>query len=372
MKGSRGSIVQKGANYYAVIAIGPRRKWFKGGKTKKAAQNVLNEKLGEIATDTYKEIPNVKFTVFARQWLKNNEPNLKPSTLELYEIIIEKHLVLYWPECKLDSIRLPMIQDYISARAKQVGAKTIRNEVAVIKSIFKYAIEADYLKTNPSAHVKKPRVEKNQIDLLEPTEIKLLIANATEAYRTAFMTAAYTGLRAGELWGLQWGDVDWNSCQIHIRRSLWKGEFQTPKSKSSIRRVDIPSFLISELKKWKIRCPINEDDLAFPNTDGKASNHYTVFKNHFHPALRRAGLRNVSFHSLRHSNASMRIQYGQNIKYLSTQLGHASIDITMDRYGHLFSDKDFIRGQVELLDASVRKPLETGKKEGSEEIAVNS
>jgi hypothetical protein len=75
MKGSRGSIVQKGPNYYAVIAIGPRRKWFKGGPTKKAAQKVLNEKLGEIATDTYKEIPNVKFAVFARQWLKNNEPN---------------------------------------------------------------------------------------------------------------------------------------------------------------------------------------------------------------------------------------------------------------------------------------------------------
>jgi integrase len=186
------------------------------------------------------------------------------------------------------------------------------------------------------------------------------------------MTAAYTGLRAGELWGLQWGDVDWNSSQIHVRRSLWKGQFQTPKSKPSIRRVDIPSFLISELKKWRIRCPINSNDLVFPNTDGEASNHYTVFKNHLHPALRRAGLRHVSFHRLRHSNASMRIQYGQNIKYLSTQLGHASIDITMDRYGHMFSDKDFIRGQVELLDASVRKPLETGKKEGSEAIAANA
>jgi integrase len=144
------------------------------------------------------------------------------------------------------------------------------------------------------------------------------------------------------------------------------------KSKTSIRQVDIPPFLVSELKKWRIRCPISKDDLVFPNTDGDPSNHYTVFKNHFQPALRRAGLRHVSFHSLRHSNASMRIQYGQNIKYLSTQLGHASIDITMDRYGHLFNDKDFISGQVALLETSVRNPLEKGIEKGDQANVANA
>ena len=368
----KGSIAKKGANYYAVIAIGTRRKWFKGGATKKAAQKVLNEKLGEIEAGTFKEIPKVKFADFARQWLKNNEIHLKPSTSALYGIIIEKHLIAYWPERKLDEIRMPMIQDYISERTKKVGPKTIRNEVAAIKSIFKYAIEAEYLKTNPSAFVKKPKVEKEEIDLLEPHEIQKLLAHTTEAYRVAFMTAAYCGFRAGELWGLQWGDVDWNSGKIHVRRSLWKGQFHTPKSKTSIRQVDMPPFLVSELKKWRIRCPISKDELVFPNTDGEPSNHYTVFKNHFKPALRRAGLRHVTFHSLRHSNASMRIQYGQNIKYLSTQLGHASIDITLDRYGHLFNDKDFISGQVSLFEASVRIPLEMDKKEGGQAIAVNA
>ena len=120
-------------------------------------------------------------------------------------------------------------------------------------------------------------------------------------------------------------------------------------------------MLIQELKKWKLACPINEHDLVFPNPEGKISQHDNVVKRYFNSALRQAGLRQVSFHSLRHSNASMRIQAGQNIKYVQTQMGHASIKITQDIYGHLFNDADFNRQQVELLEhsfKSVRNPLE--------------
>lgn len=84
--------------------------------------------------------------------------------------------------------------------------------------------------------------------------------------------------------------------------------------------------------------------------------HTNVMNRFFYPALRRAGLRQVSFHSIRHSNASIRIQAGQNIKYIQTQLGDASINMTMDVYGHLFNDLDFNRKQVDLLE-SVRKSL---------------
>jgi hypothetical protein len=89
-----------------------------------------------------------------------------------------------------------------------------------------------------------------------------------------------------------------------------------------------------------------------------------------YPALRRAGLRQVSFHSLRHSNASFRIQAGQNIKYIQGQLGHASINMTMDVYGHLFNDLDFNRRQVDLLE-SVRNPLEKPLKTPSQQKSAS-
>jgi len=96
----------------------------------------------------------------------------------------------------------------------------------------------------------------------------------------------------------------------------------------------MPDSLVQELKRWKPACPVSDYDLVFPSPEGKPSIHENVMRRYFYAALRRAGLRQVSFHSLRHTNASIRIQAGQNIKYLSTQLGHSSIKITLDIYGH--------------------------------------
>ncbi|HBR18475.1 MAG TPA: hypothetical protein DD725_12940 [Deltaproteobacteria bacterium] len=118
-------------------------------------------------------------------------------------------------------------------------------------------------------------------------------------------------------------------------------------------------------------------DLVFPSPEGKFTIHENTIKRYFNHALRRAGLRQVSFHSLRYTNASMRIQAGQNIKYLSTQLGHSSIKITLDIYGHLFNDVNFNRQQqVELLEnsfKSVRNPLENTPlmKEKGDSLSAN-
>jgi integrase len=106
------------------------------------------------------------------------------------------------------------------------------------------------------------------------------------------------------------------------------------------------------LKIWKLACPVSEHDLIFPGFEGGMANHVNTANRYFYPALRRAGLRHVSFHSLRHSNASLRIQAGQNIKYVSDQLGHSTIKITLDVYGHLFDDVNFTRQQVEMLENS--------------------
>ena len=116
-----------------------------------------------------------------------------------------------------------------------------------------------------------------------------------------------------------------------------------------------------ELKKWKLACPISEDDLMFPSVEGQITCHDNVIKRHFNPTLRKAELRHVSFHSLRHTNASLRIRAEQNIKYMSMQMGHSSVKITLDTYGHLFNDKEYNRQQVDLLQTtfqSVRNPLE--------------
>lgn len=354
----RGSIQKKGKVYYAVIALNGKRKWFKGGPAKKDAQKVLNERLGELESGSYKEIPKITFKQFTEIWQRDYaEMSLKPSTKNLFKDTIERLLLPTFESAQMSGITTGHLQAYVSARAKIVKPNTVRNELTVIKLIFKHALRWGYVKYNPALNIERPKIEKPEIEVLSPDEFEKLLEKSEKPYSIAFLTAFLTGLRAGELWGLQWSDIDWNSRQIHVKRSLWNHQFQQPKTKNAIRKIDMTERLIKELKTWKLAGPVSEHDLVFPSPEGFSTMHTNVMKRFFYPALRRAGLRQVSFHSLRHSNASFRIHAGQNIKYIQGQLGHASINMTMDVYGHLFNDLDFNRKQVELLE-SVRKPLE--------------
>lgn len=354
----KGSIQKKGDIFYAVIALNGKRKWFRGGDAKKDAQKVLNEKLTEIDSGTYKELPKISFGQFAEIWSRDYaDILLKPSTKKTFSDVINRLLLPRFFNKQLNDISTGQLQAYVSERAKLVMPNTVRNEVTVIKLIFKYANRWNYIKHNPAVNLERPKIDKPEIELLSPEEFELFLKEVEMPYKTAFLTAFLTGVRAGELWGLQWTDIDWASKQIHVRRSLWNHQFQKPKTKTAIRKIDMTERLVKELKAWKLPCPVNKHGLVFPSPEGYPSMHGNVMKRFFYPALRKAGLRHVSFHSMRHSNASMRIHVGQNIKYIQGQLGHASINMTLDVYGHLFNDLDFNRRQVELLE-SVRKPLE--------------
>jgi integrase len=254
------------------------------------------------------------------------------------------------------------IQGFLSERLKTVKAGTVRNDCMLIKEMFKHAYQWGYIKTNFASIVQYPKYIKDEIAILEPGEAKKLLEHCDNHYKIAYLTAFQTGLRAGELWGLQWGDIDWNSKKIYVRHTPWKGKLTTPKTKNAIRNVDISDTLLHELKIWKLACPVSKFDLVFPSANGKIANHHNFLTYSFYPALRRAGLRHVNFHSIRHTNVSMRIQAGQNAKYISKQIGHSSIKITFDTYGHLFDDVTFNRQQVDLLEQkfqSVRNPLES-------------
>ena len=389
----KGSIQKKGKTYYAVIALNGKRKWFKGGK-KRDAERVLGEKLDEISRGTYRQIPKTTFKEFADLWMKNHaENNVKPSTLAGYNHIIDKRLNPEFEHFFMTDINPALLQSYITkrkqdkdARGKEkkkdeesemrkniISTKTISNEIVVIKKMFKHAHQWGYVKVNPAEHIQRPKIFKPEIEILEPGEFQKLLENSGSLYRVAFLTAILTGVRAGELWGLQWDDLDWNSKQIYVRRSVWKNGFQTPKLKNSIRKIDLPDNLLYELKKWKLACPNSEYDLMFPSREGLITCHDNAIKRHFEPALRKTGLRHVTFHSLRHTNASLRIRAEQNIKYMSVQMGHSSIKITMDTYGHLFNDEVFNRQQVDLLQEffhSVRNPLENTLQNAEKGLAV--
>ncbi|MGI9571668.1 MAG: site-specific integrase, partial [Desulfobulbia bacterium] len=110
-----------------------------------------------------------------------------------------------------------------------------------------------------------------------------------------------------------------------------------PKSETSIRKIDIGPEMIAELKKWKVACPSNELDLVFPNQSGNPLDHGYMLRHHFWPALKKAGIKRIRFHDLRHTYASLLIEHGENIKYIQSQLGHSSPTVTLNVYAHLMN-----------------------------------
>lgn len=174
------------------------------------------------------------------------------------------------------------------------------------------------------------------MDFLNPSEIHEFLNHVSSEFYPFFLTAILTGMRRGELLALQRGDIDWHNGQIHVRRALYKGRFVTPKSRKALRAIDMAPTLAHTLEGHLLRAPESPLDLVFCARAGKPLDPDNLIKREFLPALERAGLRRIRFHDLRHTYASLLVNNWENIKYISEQMGHASVQITLDRYSHLF------------------------------------
>jgi integrase len=156
--------------------------------------------------------------------------------------------------------------------------------------------------------------------------------------RTLLATAALTGMRRGELLALRWRDVDYTNGRVWVRRSVGLGGvIKQPKSRKSVRPVALPPILASELDAlWSESTFREADDLVFASERGTPLDGRNMIRVIFEPAKKRAGIKRLRFHDLRHSYASILIEQGVHPKAISELLGHASVAITMDRYAHLF------------------------------------
>ncbi len=216
-----------------------------------------------------------------------------------------------------------------------------------------YAVRKGFRESNPVREIEKPKVPKGKkVEFLKPKEIRALIDEAdSERFRTLLTLAVMSGMRQGEILGLKWTDVDWFNCQVHVRRTYNHGQFHDPKSETSRRSIDLGPTVIKRLKVWKMASLPNDLDLVFTNEAGEPIDASNLIHRMFNPALRRAGLRKIRFHDLRHTYASLLIERGEHPKYIQTQMGHSSINITMDVYGHLMRTVN--QGAAKGLDEAV-------------------
>jgi len=243
-------------------------------------------------------------------------------------------------------------------RSAGVTVPTARKILATLHSVLAYAISQDLVATN-AAHgtrVIGPRNEGPK-KIVPPSkkDVRTILDAADEDFRLMLLFAASTGARAGEQWAVRWRDVDLENDKLHITRRVDAyGEEGAPKSAAGVRTIPISDQLTAMLKARKLKSKFKTpDDLIFPNSAGNHIGHDNVVKRRFlklfdaleaahkdDPTNSPAPPSRFNWHALRHFAVSCWIEAGFAPKTVQTFAGHASLQITMDRYGHLFPSED--------------------------------
>jgi len=322
-------------------------------------------------------------------WIRAASQNgLERSTLSQYRQHLNLHIVPFIGQKRLSGLSVPIVRAFEDdLKAAGRSPAMVRKVLTSLSSLVSDAQERGLVAKNPVRDMRRRRrsadtVEKRSkgrleigVDIPTPVEIKKIIEHAKSPWRALVITAIFSGLRASELRGLTWKDVDLKKSEIRVtQRADRYNQIGPPKSRAGNRTVPIGSFVVNTLKEWKLAYPRplksdldksgeylrerpNQEHLVFPNTLGKVESHPNLVQRGVNPIMAAAGLSYTGTHALRHFYASWCInrkaENGLELppKSVQERLGHSSIQVTFDRYGHLFPRSDDTR---ELTAAELR------------------
>jgi len=307
--------------------------------------------------------PNRSITVkeAADNWLKHSESEkLERATLEGYQHHVSKHIVPRIGDVKIASLTTPGINTFADDLKSTLTRAMARKVLISFKSILKNAQRRGDVAQNVAAGVSikirkrdKPKL-KVGVDIPAPDEIAALIRHLQPGrWRPLILTTIFTGLRASELRGLRWEDVHLETAVLYVRQRADRfRQIGRPKSDTSERKMPLPSIVVNALREWSVACPKGELGLVFPNPQGEVEIHKNIVEQGLRPALIAAGVvkdgkaKYRGLHAFRHFYASWCLNAESKggralpLKEVQNLMGHASIAMTADTYGHLMPERD--------------------------------
>jgi integrase len=298
----------------------------------------------------------------AADWIRFVEGEERErSTVVGYQQHIDRHIVPRIGVLKLGHLTTPRVNKFRDdllgdGMSRAMAKKVLGSLKSLLRDAKRRGNVAQNVASDVSITLDKRHKRKLEIGVDIPTrvEIKVIVDALEGRWRPLILMAIFTGLRSSELRGLRWVDVYFRNARLHVRQRAdrW-GRIGNPKSHSGGREVPIPPLVLNALREWKLQCPKGEMDLVFPNGNGHPENHANIINRGFIPAQIRAGVikkkgkaKYTGLHALRHFYASLcinrRVDGGLELplKTVQARLGHASIQMTADIYGHLFPRGD--------------------------------
>ena len=339
--------------------------------TKKDAQIELAKFVADVQNGLVIEGKSLKFSEFTEIWKRDyGSKELAPSTYKRYCRMLETRILPYFGHFYINKIKPTDIMQFYDLLSrdtqlvrkksnngkktiKPLSGKTILEHHRLLRAMLHKAIYWQLIVSNPAERVQPPKAMKPKRRYYDDEQCKILLKNLTELgeeqikYKVAIILTIFTGVRLGELMGLEWQDVDFKTGIVSINRSSQyladKGVFtKTPKTESSIREVAIPDFVVCLLEEYKLwydeqksfygELWTNSNKL-FVQADGKPMHPSSISK-WFVKYVGTIGLPVINFHGLRHTNASLLVAQNVDIAVVSARLGHAQISTTLDFYVH--------------------------------------
>ncbi|MFC1902366.1 tyrosine-type recombinase/integrase [Chloroflexota bacterium] len=361
--------------------------------TKRDAERALREILISIEQGSYVKPNKITLGELLRQWLKEYASmNTTDRTQESYTSIIERHLIPALGRVSLVDLQPQHIQSYYADKLSKgrsdgkggLSARSVVYHHRILSKALDYAVKMGLVVRNVAKVVEPPRVSRVTMQTLSPEEVTRFLDAARETdYYVYFSTLLYTGLRRGELLALRWRNLDLDSGTLTVVETAYRlgnGEYRIkePKTPQSRRTVTLPTSLVElfkvyradqELLRIQLDVSLNADDFVFIRPDGSPINPNAITLA-FRRIIKRADLKDLRIHDLRHTHATLMLRAGIHPKVVSERLGHANIGITLDIYSHVLPgmqeaaaekfDRIFEVDDNENSDPNVSKMLANG------------
>jgi integrase len=282
------------------------------------------------------------------------------TTTAAYEQHIRLHIIPLCGAAKLSQLTAPRVRQFLDQWLQELSRPMAVRVLRTFKAILTDAQERGLVAQNVALAVKPRKQARDKAKAVPPSKSDLrAILKAAEASgdvmgRALIELAIFSGLRASELRGLPWSAIDMKRKVVAVeQRADAMGIIGPPKSAAGRRTVPLPERVITNLKAWKLACPPHAADLVFPSIKGKPLSHRVMMSNHVDSIIAAARVTSTGMHVFRHAAASLWIEQGLNPKRVQQLMGHSSVQVTFDVYGHLFPDAEKDAGLGDAIERAL-------------------
>lgn len=318
-----------------------------GFKSKSEAKEAAQKREEELKNLDQVELKDITFGDFSKRWITLKEDSIRDNTFATYKERIRNHMIPYFGKMKLSDLKPMHIKEWHDKLKKQINRTTIQDVHKLMKRIVRDAVLWEVIAKNPFDLIKTPTSETKKMEIWEKEDVSYFLANIKDdPLYIAFYLALTTGMRQSEILGLRWESVNFENRTISVTATLQKTSgkiIENTKSKTSARNIQVSAEIIHELKKhrkeqkqkqliagtaWKHHDLVVSTGFGTPIIARNLNRSFDRLKN-------KLKMKQITFHELRHSHATLLLKANIHPKIVSERLGHSTIKVTLDRYSHV-------------------------------------